>query len=64
MTEGTLPISLKQVENRIQADLTTLPGAYPQEFKTTGFVIDGQEYTADIITLNGYVGQGFTVSIR
>lgn len=64
LTEGTLPISLKQVENRIQADLTTLPGAYPQEFSATGFVIDGQEYTADIITLNGYVGQGFTVSIR
>lgn len=64
MADGTLPISLKEVENRIQADLATLPGAYPQEFKTTGFVIDGQEYTADIITLNGYVGQSFTVSIR
>lgn len=64
MADGTLPISLKEVENRIQADLTTLPGAYPQEFTATGFVIDGQEYTADIITLNGYVGQSFTVSIR
>lgn len=64
MTDGVLPISLKQVENRIQADVESLTIAYPQEFKTTGFVIDGQDYTADIITLNGYVGQGFTVLIR
>lgn len=64
LANGTLPISLKQVENRIQVDPASLAVNYPQEFKTTGFVIDGQEYTADIITLNGYVGQGFTVSIR
>ena len=64
MADGVLPISLKQVENRIQADVESLTVTYPLEFKTTGFVIDGQDYTADIITLNGYVGQGFTVSIR
>lgn len=64
MADGVLPISLKQVENRIKADVESLTVGYPQEFKTTGFVIDGQDYTADIITLNGYVGQGFTVSIR
>ena len=64
LSGSALSISLKQVENRLMLATDNLGLAYPQEMKATSFTIDGQTYNADIITLNGYVGQSFTVSVQ
>lgn len=63
LANGTLPISLKQVNNEIQIDEAASGIQYPNQFNTTGFEIDGERYTSNLLTLNGYVSQSFTVSI-
>lgn len=63
LANGTLPISLKQVNNEIQIDKAASGIQYANQFNTTGFEIDGEKYSSNLLSLNGYVSQSFIVSI-